>query len=181
MVRFDLTPAGFHAQVLAPSGAVYIDPYERGNTGIYACYYKRDYLSDYNDFQCLVPENAKADFSKQTITKQILSPGGYLRTYRLACAATAEYTQFQGGTVAAGMAAIVTAINRVSGVFEAELSIRLSLVANNNLLVYTNTSTDPYNNWDTYGLLWQNQSTLTQSSAARITISDMCSGPVEAA
>jgi len=45
-----------------------------------------------------------------------LRSGGSLRTYRLACAANGEYTAFHGGTVAAGLATVVTAVNRVTGV-----------------------------------------------------------------
>ena len=85
---------------------------------------------------------------------------GNLRTYRLACAATAEYIQYFGGTVPAGLAAIVTAINRVSGIYESELGIRLVLVANNDLIIYTNTGAQPYSNGNPFALLTQNQANL---------------------
>jgi hypothetical protein len=89
-----------------------------------------------------------------------LSSDGNLRTYRLACAATGEYTTYFGGTVAAGMSAIVTAINRINGIYEPELGIRLILVGNNNLLIYTNSATDPYTDNSPSLLLSQNQSNL---------------------
>ena len=40
--------------------------------------------------------------------------GATLCTFRAAVAATGEYTTFQGGTVAAGLSAITTSMNRVS-------------------------------------------------------------------
>jgi hypothetical protein len=157
-VRFDLTPAGFHAQVLSPNGAVYIEPYLRGNTNLHAVYFRRDYRPAAPDFECLTAGSMRAAASSTQATPVI--SGGNLRTYRLACAATAEYTAYFGGTVAAGMAAIVTAINRVSGVYESELGIGLVLVANNDQIIYTNASTEPYTNGNPTSLLMQNQANL---------------------
>ena len=158
-VRFDLTPAGFHAQILSPKGAVYVDPYEKGNSALHVSYYKQDYRKGADGFQCFTT----ADPQTNSITlnrTELLRAGSVLRTYRLACAATGEYTAYHGGTVSAGMAAIVTAINRVVGVYEMELSIRMVLVANNNLLVYTNGNTDPYSNSSGSTMLGQNQSNI---------------------
>jgi hypothetical protein len=156
--RLDITPAGFHAQVLSPRGAVYIDPHTRDAT-VYASYYKRDYRKDADDFRCLGPEPAPnvANAAGGALAR---SSGGNLRTYRLAVAATAEYTAFHGGTVPLGLAAVVTAVNRVNGVYETEMAIRLVLVANNNLLIYTNANSDPYTDGNSSSLLVQNQSTL---------------------
>lgn len=158
-VRFDWTPAGFHAQILSPKGAVYIDPFSQGDTEYYTSYYKRDYRKEADGWVCLVRggEAVAAPAAGGTLTAQ--RSGSTLRVYRLACAATGEYTAFHGGTVPAGLAAIVTSVNRVTGVYETELSIRLVLVANNDLLVYTNSGTDPYTNNNPSSLLTQNQST----------------------
>ena len=72
--------------------------------------------------------------------------GSELRIYRTAVAATGEYTQFHGGTVAGGQAAIVTMMNRVTGVYEDELTVRMTLVPNNSDIVYTNPGSDPFPN-----------------------------------
>ncbi|MCB0510243.1 MAG: T9SS type A sorting domain-containing protein, partial [Bacteroidetes bacterium] len=84
-----------------------------------------------------------------------------LRTYRIAVSATAEYTQFHGGTVADGLAAIVTSVNRVNGVYERDFTIRLVLVDDNDLIVYTSTSGDPFTDPTNPSLLLtQNQSSI---------------------
>lgn len=83
--------------------------------------------------------------------------GTRLRTNRLAVAATGEYTAYFGGTVSLRIAAIVTAVNRITGIYEDELSVRLQLVANNDLLVYTDSLADPYKNSSGSKMLSQNQ------------------------
>ena len=155
-LRADVTMHGFHAQVLSPSGAWYIDPYSRDDIKNYTSYYRRD-LKNAHPWACEFGEDSPAPADLATTR----TSGTTLRTYRLACAATGEYTAYHGGTVAAGQAAIVTAINRVTGVYETELTIRLTLVANNSSLVYTNSGTDPYTNTNGSTMLGQNQTTCT--------------------
>jgi hypothetical protein len=160
MVRFDLTPAGFHAQILSPRGAVYIEPYLRGNTNLHAVYARRDLRPSAPDFQCRTDGTTTTVSPASSPVRSLVVSSGNLRIYRLACAATAEYTAYFGGTVPAGLAAIVTAINRVTGVYESELGIRLELVAGNDLIVYMNTGTEPYSNGNPTALLTQNQANL---------------------
>ncbi|MEK6643968.1 MAG: zinc-dependent metalloprotease family protein [Planctomycetota bacterium] len=157
-IRFDLTPQGFHSQILSPThGASYIDPYTRGDDTLYTSYYKRD-LTRRDEFHCIGPDEvaAAAMELQQELGSPLRSTGATRKEYAIACAATGEYTTFHGGTVALGQAAIVTAINRVTGVYETELAIRLILVANNSLLVYTNGATDPYDNANGSTMLGQN-------------------------
>ncbi len=153
-IRFDVTPLGFHSQVLSPTGAWYIDPFFEHNTVVYSSYYKRD-LVNIHQFTCAVPD-------AQEMVRSELGGGGSTRAvvtrkkYRLANACTGEYAAKFGGTVAGAQAAIVTAINRVTGVYETEIGIRLELVANNTNVVYTAAGSDPYTNNDGGAMLSQN-------------------------
>lgn len=153
-VRFDISPKGFHAMLFTPDGTVYIDPVNRQNDRDYQSYYKRDFLSGHKEaFQ------EKELFSKdETVASQInllrsqgtssRSSGSELRTYRMAVAATGEYTTFHGGTVEGALAAIVTTMNRVNGIYEREVSIRMVLVDNTDELIFTDAATDGFSNSD---------------------------------
>ncbi len=158
-VRLDVTPAGFHAMILSPFGNVYIDPYSRQHDGHYITYLTRDYQRAGDDFRCHVTGHRHQPSPRLAASTKAVS-GATLRTYRLAVAATGEYTSFHGGSVSQGQAAIVTAMNRVNGIYEREVAIRMVLVSNNNQLVYTNSSTDPYSNNNGGSMLGQNQSTV---------------------
>lgn len=86
-----------------------------------------------------------------------LGAGLDLRSFETVVAATGEYTQFHGGTVAGAMAEIVTAINRVNQVYERDIAARMVLVANNDSVIYTDGTTDPYTNNNGFAMLAENQ------------------------
>jgi hypothetical protein len=162
-VRFDWTPAGFHAMIISSSGTVFVDPYSPGDTRHHISYYKHDYVSNKDEaYQELGPLGDPAEIASlvEKLGFEAVTSGNQLRTYRAAVAATGEYTQFHGGSVNNGMAAIVTTMNRVVGIYEREVAVRMELVANNNLIVYTNGGTDPYTNNDGYAMLLENQNNL---------------------
>ena len=139
-VRLDITPAGLHAQVLDIGERWYIDPKSRGSAGVYTSYYSEDLTSN-ESRQCLVSET-KSPLIIQS--RSLIVSGNQLRTYRIAVATTGEYGAFHGGTVASTLAAVVTTINRVSGIYERELSVKLELIGNNDAIAFVDPATDPF-------------------------------------
>jgi len=161
--QIDITSLGFRAQILSASGSYWIDPVTMGDTNLYTSYHKSD-LTPPDDWKCFVTDEFSREFGvpKQDNPFQNRSATGNVRRdFRLAVAATGEYTAFFGGTVANGQAAIVTAIDRVSGIYLQEFCVRLILIANNSSIVYTNAATDPYSNGSPSSLTSENQTNLT--------------------
>jgi len=160
--RFDFTQFGFHGMVLTPNGTYFIDPYSLEDQDHYLVYYKRDFRTskEYNcqtTGQSVTTEDQRLTGTDPGVMKSI---GSELKTYRLAMAATGEYTAFYGGTVAGALAGIVTSVNRVSGIYEREFAIRMVLIANTDTLIFTNANTDPYTNNNGGTMLGQNQTTV---------------------
>lgn len=158
-IRIDHTYQGFHAMIRGVGGSWFIDPIYLNETSYYQVYYKADLINT-RTFECGNTSVEINDDEEEHSTKTIYQNGTQLKTYRLALAATIEYTAFHGGTVAGAASAQVTTMNRVNGVYETDLSVRMVLVANNNSLIYTS-GTDPYSNNDGGTMLGQNQTNLT--------------------
>jgi len=157
--KIDITMHGFHAMILSARGDYFIDPYSMNENEIYISYFRSDFITN-KIFECNISEDNLSKDSEPLKINGSITSGSELRTYRLACASTGEYTAYHGGTVSGGLAGIVTTVNRVNGVYEKDLSVRMVLVGNNNLLVYTNAATDPYTNSNGVTMLSQNQTTI---------------------
>ncbi len=151
-IRLDYTELGFHAMVLDNNrGHYFIDPAYKNNQTIYLSYYKKDLKKNELFEEGLIQDINSANSG--TSTPQAKPPvakciGNQLRTYRAAVACTGEYAVAATGvaspTKAQTLSAIVTSMNRVTGIYEKEVAIRLQLVANNDLVVFTNANTDPF-------------------------------------
>ncbi len=167
-VRFSITQFGLHAQILSASGTMLINPWNSATTSDYIVFRKSNAMPSTEILQCtFVPTTEEEIVSQQILeslrndnTLQTTSIGHELRTYRMALASTGEYTSFHGGTKASGLAAMVVAMTRVNGIYEAEVDIRMVLIANNDTLVYTSSGSDPYTNNNGSTMLGQNQTTL---------------------
>lgn len=167
--RFDLTPAGFHAIVLSSGGTVIVEPAPHARPDQYISYDQRDAPKGAGSFSCVLlgAEQAGQLQSRQLSRKgqSNLGVAGVttLRTYRLALAATAEFTQtYGGGTVAGALSAMTTTINGVNAIYERDLAIHLTLIANETSIIFTNSATDGYTSDDANTLLAQNQVVLDQ-------------------
>lgn len=159
-VRFDFNPyTGFHAQILSSAtGRVFIDPYAKGDLSLYMSYYTKDYTGG-GGFTCEVTDTNPSPSNPAAVTANCL--GTTMRTYRLALACTGEYAVAvcspNAPTVPLTAAAMLTSMNRVNGVYEAEVSLRMILVANNDNLIYLNGASDPYTNNNGGTMLGENQ------------------------
>ncbi len=186
-VRFDLLPSGFHSMILSPRGTVMVDPYSKGDTVNHISYFKRDVRRS-SDFSCdFETQNEVESFTKprrddfkglipDAASPEVIS-GTQLRTYRIAIASTNEYATAVGsGTIAGALAAQVLIMNRVNGVYERDLAIRMVIIGTNDLITYSTngasgtnnicgaanneactTANDPYTNSDGLAMLPQNQ------------------------
>jgi chitodextrinase len=163
-IHFSISPLGLQTmQINADQSAVFIELYSQ-DLNTYTVYKKEDKMRSLSHFECKVIDNARASVTNSNETLRPNADDGKLRTFRLAMSVTGEYTAYFGGTKALALAAINNTMTRVNGVFEKDFGVHMNLIANNDAVIYTSASTDPYSAAATgSGGAWNGelQSTLT--------------------
>lgn len=170
--KLDWNEFGFHGMVRSVNGDFFIDPYCVSNTTDYISYYTEDFVKDPAQ---RIPEagvlnsgngNKGPAPQKKSIgghggannrTESTICIGDQLRKYRLAVACTHQYAQAATGlsspTKAQTLAKVITSVNRVDGVYETEVAIRLILIANDTLILFPSAATDPFTGNDNSDVL----------------------------
>ena len=159
--KLDLTEFGFHGMVLSINGDFFIDPYCLGNTEDYIVYYTTDFTKDPSQIlpeaelvlegnyqkKAPKPEPTKTS-SKSNVVTPAICVGEELRSYRLAIACTKQYANAATGlaapTIAQTLSKIVTSVNRLDGVYEKEISVRLILVPTTTLVIYPSAASNSF-------------------------------------
>jgi len=166
-IRFSVTPSGLHSMLISPQKeAQFIDTYDQNNN--YIVYRESDLPASKKGFECYF-EDLSAEAKKiDEQSKSLLNANdGQLRTFKLALAGTAEYSEYHwskdlqaSDTDAAKKAkvleAMVATITRVNAIYERELSLTMVLVDNSNI-IFLDAATDGYTNNNAGAMLSENQ------------------------
>nr|WP_248574823.1 GEVED domain-containing protein [Flavobacterium sp. H122] len=140
---FSMSPLGFKSMTLnADKSASFIEPFSK-DLKTYSVYKKSDKKENLTPFECKVIDKIEPKLANGANLRPN-ADDATLRTFRLALSVTGEYTAYFGGTKAQALAAMNATMTRVNGVFEKDFSVKMNLIANNDVLIYTNASTDPY-------------------------------------
>ncbi|HMG81769.1 MAG TPA: zinc-dependent metalloprotease family protein [Ferruginibacter sp.] len=168
-IKLDWTAFGFHAMILSPvTGAVFIDPYVQGDRHEYISYFKSDVKQKGSFVEPELKDNRSTFGLKPRVLSGPQCVGPQLLTYRLAVACTGEYAVAATGsstpTVTQTLSAILTTVNRIDGVYTTEFAIHFVLVANEDHIIFTDPSTDPFTgNNDGPVLIDQSQTVIDDS------------------
>ncbi len=140
-VHITMSHLGIHALLEDGQSKVYIRPYNRLGSDEHIVFDAQEEI---------VPEGVHCGVDSKGIANEIDAKERgqrsvsdcQLRTYRVAVAATGEYTVWAGSQ--ANAAANITAtMNNVKAIYERDASITFTLVLNNAIL-FTDAATDPY-------------------------------------
>lgn len=146
-VRVDISPLGVNAMVFARDGIWMVRPLTFGEGAEYIAFRRSD-VTGGSPFQCEVHgkidnvENASSSNANPFSPDAQPTPTGVTkRTYRAAVVANHQWVQAYTAntvdpTVAQGLAGVVMAVNRVDEVYQTDFAIHLTLVPNNDLLIF---------------------------------------------
>ena len=147
-INFSLSPAGIQTMVFkADEEAEFIESYDKAGSA-YTLYTAKNRNKGKLPFTCSTQEKTLAEDVLNRVQTTARANNKLYKTLRLALSCTGEYANYFGATSNTQSAKVLTAMNatmtRVNGVMERDLAVHLNIIANDNLVFYYNSSTDPY-------------------------------------
>lgn len=147
-VRMSLTPEGLYAVVFGETDTRVIEPVD-GMAGLHRVRSGQEAAHPEEALALCGVDPSEMPAQRGTAQRTI---SGELYEYRLALATSAEYTAFHGGSMASVMSALAEALTYINGVLERDVAIRLTMIAENDQIIFFDPDTDPY----TYNALGAN-------------------------
>lgn len=140
-IYFSVSPIGVQSMTMKSNGKRdFIEAVDR-NTKKYEVFSNKTQKSSW----LCTTKDVELNSKLQTTAKAASNTKNF-KTFRLALSSTAEYTAYFGGTKQGALAGINATMTRVNAIFNTDLAIKLVLIANNDQIIYTDPSTDPYSN-----------------------------------
>ncbi|MFC6877329.1 reprolysin-like metallopeptidase [Flavobacterium myungsuense] len=142
-INFSVSPRGIQTMVLSPNNSSeFIEP-TLNDKSIYVLFDSKSKGVKDSPFNCKTLD--------KSINQEIINKSQYAsrstdqsyKTLRLAISCTGEYGAYFGG-VSQALEAMNATMTRVNGVFEKDLALHLNIIDNNEQIIYTRGSTDPY-------------------------------------
>lgn len=141
-VHFSVSESGIQTMVLRVDKATEFIEENPENKTEYVLFTAKDKTSKVK-LDCKTSDEltANSSFGK---TAKTATNTKVLKTLRLALSCTGEYTAYFGGTKAKALEGMNATMTRVNGILNKDLAVKLVLIANNDAVIYTDASTDPY-------------------------------------
>ena len=138
-VRFDLSPLGFSGAFIQGGSFDIIEPKDLAKNLYQITPFDETQIGWECEIDTLVKQKVK---NNPTSIKANISSGNVVRTFRVAIAATGEFTVSNGGQSQA-LSRINSLLTIINAMYIKELSIQFSLVNSTNI-IFTDPNTDPY-------------------------------------
>jgi len=171
-IRFSITAQGLHSMSFkAGSGTEFIDPYTKDSEA-YIVYSKKDLPVLDEPWICEFDDDTATNTQQRNAANMSYfnANDGMMRDFRLALACTVEYAQFQwtaagllasdteANKKAAVLAAMVVTINRNNFIYERDLSVTMTIVANNESVIFIDS--DNFSNSSAGALISESQTVI---------------------
>ena len=141
-IHFSVAPIGMQTMVFRTARPTEYIEQNPDNKSEYVLFKSTDNAASKMILDCKTPNSISKNTS--SVTAKAASNAKEFKTLQLALSCTGEYAAYFGGTVAGALAGMNATLTRVNGIFNRDLAVQLILVANNDAVIYTDASTDPY-------------------------------------